>query len=234
MSCARHYNRTLSHIMADISWPKDTHRLYIGGRTGSGKTQAAAWHLSERSITTKPWIIIDFKRDALLNEIGAEEKELSSRPPKKPGLYIVHALPHEEDEVDDYLWKIWEQENTGIYIDEGFMMKDGPGLRAVLTQGRSKHIPVIVLSQRPTWLSRFVFSEADFFQQFPLNDKDDRKIVGRFVPYDPEALKSLPEHWSVWYDVGRNRVNVLKPVPERDAIIATFQSRLERRKLRHI
>lgn len=215
--------------MTDIQWPKDSHRLYIGGKTGTGKTQAGAWHLSGRSFGTRPWIIFDFKQDELLQEIPAQDIDLG-KPPRKPGLYRLSPLPNQQEEVEEYLWKIWQKENTGIYIDEAYMIGDTPAFRAILTQGRSKKIPVIVLSQRPSWISRFVFSESDYFQQFWLNDIRDRKSVKSFVPYDVDRIRDLPDYWSIWYDVGKDRVIVLKPVPDRDTILGTFTDRLGLRK----
>ena len=38
----------------------------IAGRTGSGKSQEAAWQLSQRALDEKPWIIVDFKGGDLM------------------------------------------------------------------------------------------------------------------------------------------------------------------------
>ena len=204
--------------------PNDTQRLAIVGRTGSGKTQAAAWHLSNRSYDKMPWIIFDFKYDTLLNEIDGVQELKLGQIPKKPGLYIVHPMPDQEDEVDDYLIKIWANENIGVYIDEGYMIKDRRALRSILTQGRSKHIPMIILSQRPVWLSRFVFSEADFYQIFWLNDQRDRKTLAAFVPFDMH--EKLENYHSIYYDVGNDKLYRWQPVPDKETILATFDRRL--------
>jgi hypothetical protein len=207
--------------------PNDTQRLAIVGRTGSGKTQAAAWHLSNRSYNSMPWIIYDFKYDTLLNEIeGIEEIDLSYIP-KKPGLYIIHPLPDDQEKVEAHMWAVWQKENTGIYIDEGYMIGNSKALRALLTQGRSKHIPMIVLSQRPSWISRFLFSEADFYQIFWLNDIRDRKIVGSFVPFDMH--EKLRNYHSIYYDVGNDKLYQWQPVPDKKTILATFSKRLLKR-----
>jgi hypothetical protein len=73
-------------------WPTDTQHLSIVGKTGTGKTQAAAWHLSRRSFDVMPWIIINHKRDDLLTSIRAEEIDLD-KVPRKAGLYSLHPLP---------------------------------------------------------------------------------------------------------------------------------------------
>jgi len=213
-------------LEVSINLPDDTKRHVIVGSTGSGKTQCGIWHLSLRDYLNMPWVIFDFKGDDLIAEIGAKEISVNSAPPKKPGLYVVRPLPETDDaSVEAFLMKCWAQEDIGLYIDEGYMIpNDSKAFKAILTQGRSKHIPVIVLSQRPVWLSRFVFSEADFYQVFRLNDKRDRQTVKSFLPFDVE--ERLPDYHSYWYDVGNDFSQVWKPVPSKGTIIKSFRDNL--------
>lgn len=206
--------------------PGPTDRLLIIGQTGSGKTQAGVWHLSKMDWHEKPWIIYDFKGDDLLNEIGATELPVSSVP-DKPGLYIVHPLPHQSDEVESQMWKLWARENTGIYVDEGYMV-DNSAWNAILTQGRSKHIPVIVLAQRPAWLTRFMLSEVGYFQVFYVQHPKDRERLKGFIPSDTGASldERLPKYHSYYYDVGSDSLRKMAPVPDRQAIITEFESRM--------
>ena len=196
--------------------PNDSQRSVIIGRTGSGKTVAGAWQLSQRSIDRIPWIILDFKGDKLLNRLGALDISLTGSLPSKPGLYITHPLPHQIDEVEVFLWKVWKKESIGLFFDEGYMVTGQKSFRAILTQGRSKTIPCIILSQRPVFLDRFAWSEADFFQVFHLNMVDDRKTIKNYIP---SGLPSLPEYHSVWYDVSRNQTCILRPVPGELSIV---------------
>jgi hypothetical protein len=211
-----------------MRYPNDRQRHSIVGATGSGKTHAALWHLSRRSFHQKPWIIYDFKFDDLINDIdGVEEISVTDRIPDQPGLYIVHPKPHEEEQVEQQMWAIWERGNTGVYIDEGYMVGlNNRAFRALLTQGRSKHIPIIVLSQRPVWMDRFVFSESEFFQIFRLQHRKDQQNVEQFVPAN--LSHRLPEYHSYYYDVGEDKLVILKPVPNRDVIFKTFRDRLAR------
>lgn len=215
-----------------VNFPGDTHRLAIVGRTGSGKTVAAAWHLSGQPFHKKPWVIVNTKGDALLNKIGelpnVHHIGLNEKVGKR-GLYIIAPRPDQQEQLDAFLWQIWARENCGVYIDEGYMVGKIPSFNALLTQGRSKKIPMIVLSQRPVWLSRFVFSEADFYQVFWLNDERDRETVQAMVPFPME--RRLQEYHSYWYDVGTDQVAIFGPVPPTDTILETFSSRLHTRKL---
>lgn len=195
------------------------------GATGSGKTNAALWNLSQRNFNVKPWIIYDYKGDALINSIpGLRHLDSDSPIPEQPGLYAVH--PHPEEDVEPQMWQIWEQEDTGVFVDEGLMVgRNNGAFRALLTQGRSKHIPMIILSQRPVWLDRFVFSESDYFQVFRLNHKKDLGSVQEFIPYS--LNRRLPAYHSYYYDVGANKMLVMRPTPDPEAVRDTFEVRME-------
>lgn len=205
--------------------PDDTQRLVIIGRTGSGKTQIGVHHLSMRSYDKMPWIIFDFKGDKLIGSIReAKEISITSDPPKKPGLYVVRPFPDQKEEVESFLWKIWAQEHVGIYIDEGYMVAKSSAFRALLTQGRSKHVPIIVLSQRPVWMDRFVWSEADYFQVLQLNSDTDVKAVQDFIPV--KVRRKMPQYHSQYYSVSEDILNIWSPVPHADQITETFTRRL--------
>jgi len=214
--------------------PSTSQRAALVGRTGSGKTQHGFWLLSKAAFDKQPFFIVDFKRDELLNstdrikEIGLHEKL-----PKEPGIYITHPHPAQDAEVEAWLWKIWERGKSGLYVDEGYMLPDKGAMRAILTQGRSLKIPCIILSQRPVWLSRFVFSEADFFTVFHLNDTDDKKTVGRFLPTGLIKPR-LADYHSAWYDVARDKALYIKPVPSADEITQSIEDRLKPGKRRFV
>jgi len=215
-----------------VHLPNDTQRAAIIGRTGSGKTVAGVRMLAEANYTDMPYIVYDFKRDTLLADIaaldGAHELAVTSPPPKTPGIYFVHPNPNQKQEVEDQMWKVWEQNYTGVFVDEGYMICGGtslsPAYRAILTQGRSKHIPAITLSQRPAWIDRFVFSEADYFQVFALTHNADRAKVEEYVHVD--LSKPLPKYHSYYHDVAEEKTVVMKPVPTDDKILAVFSRRL--------
>lgn len=204
--------------------PNDKQKSVIVGKTGSGKTVAGIWQLSKRSWDRMPWVILDTKRDELINAIpGTEEISIYDSIPTKPGLYIAHPLPDELEAMENFQWKLWEKEHVGIFIDEGYMIGKSKAFNALLTQGRSKIIPMIILSQRPVWISRFVMSETDFVQAFWLNDERDRDTVGGFLPADMH--RRLPPYHSVWYDVGADKVTILGPTPNSKAILESFSKR---------
>lgn len=194
----------------------------IVGKTGSGKTFAGIWNLSYRNWTKRPWVIFDFKQDDLINSIPNTRLIGLNDTPKYPGLYIVRPLPNQHDLVEQFLWRVWKKEGVGLYIDEGYMIDKGSeAFAAILTQGRSKRIPVIILTQRPVFLNKFVFTEAEYIQAFWLNWREDRKKVGEYVPAGIDVR--LPDYHSFWYEVNQDRLTVFEPVPDQDEIIEIFK-----------
>lgn len=203
-------------------------RLAVIGKTGSGKTQAALWHLSQQDFDSVPWLLLDFKREPMLSRIpGVENLSIDGELPREAGLYRVTPQPQQEEEVTELLWALWRQGNMGLFVDEGYMLSaENPAYNALLTQGRTKRIPIITLAQRPVRVSRFVLSEAEFIQVFHLTDARDRSTVQSFVPSEVDIETRLPRFHSYYYDVANEEFLVLKPVPDETDIMANFEAQL--------
>jgi hypothetical protein len=205
--------------------PDNTQHLFIVGSTGSGKTRSAVWHLSKRNYLKMPWMVIDYKRDDLIASIPAVEVDIRDRLPELPGLYVMHPDPDEQDELASLFTRIWKRGYTGTYIDEGYNIESGDAnkrYRMLITQGRSLRCPVMTLSQRPVWVNKFAVSESNFYQMFRLNAHDDRKTMKGFMPAD--SMIDLPAFHSWYYDVGNNKLDIVKPVPSDEDIIAGFKT----------
>lgn len=211
--------------------PDDTQRHAIYGMTGSGKTTFALWQLSRRSYDRMPWIIVDFKRDPIIGQIPRlEEIDIDGKPPRSRGLYVVRPGPEDVDDgiVTQWFYKVWEAERIGLLIDESYMIKRyDQGLRAILTQGRSKRIPVIMLSQKPSWVSPFIHSESEFKSVFYLQMPEDIERVKEWLPprrdIDPGTL--APHH-SYWYCVPTREFASFGPCPNEDAVLDMFDNRV--------
>lgn len=213
--------------------PSPDNRTAVIGSTGSGKTQFAVWLLSTRDWLVRPWIIIDYKRDRLINSIGATVIDVRGPVPMRPGIYIVQPTPEiDDDAITSFLWKVWAQEYCGVYIDEGYMIgARNPALNALLTQGRSKMIEMIVLAQRPVWASKFVFSEANNFAILNLTVSDDRKYIANYLGGKVPEL--LPKYHAMWYQADNQKATILRPVPGQKELIGRFAPLQEQPK-RHL
>jgi hypothetical protein len=210
-----------------VSLPGPTSQITIVGQNGSGKTVAALWHLSMGNFDRQPWIIFDYKNEEEINSIPKREYLRVGTLPKRSGIYIVQPEPGETQQVKEYLDMIRRRERIGIYIDEGYQIPDSDELRALLTQGRSKRIPRIILAQRPSWVSRFFFSEANFFQVYYLVDDEDHKRLQGFFRYD--YRQELPRFHSWYYDAAHRASLMWAPVPPAEESLQRIEDRLKNR-----
>lgn len=215
-----------------IRLPGPSDRITIVGHTGSGKSQAAMWHLSNANFDAKPWLIVDPKNEEKINSIeGIEHIEVGDIP-KHPGLYAIHPTMYESEALDNYFYDILQKGNVGMYFDEAFLCGTGPGFTTLLIQGRSQHCPAITLNQRPVLVSRFAFSEAQFFQCFALTDDRDYKTLRGFAKIPDFNDNPLPEFFSYYYDVRWKCCYRMKPVPSIDIILDNINEKLETREKR--
>lgn len=215
----------------------NTERTIEIGRTGTGKTVAGLYWLSQSDLR-KPWVIFNFKDDEHIESIENTRRisyEYVPRP-KDEGLFVIDIAPgdtlgNDSSRLYKYFEKLWARQNVGIFIDEGYMVGNNDAFDMCLTQGRSRRIPMIVCTQKPAWISTFCFSEASYFQVFDLNDSVDIDRVERFVPLDWEEEQPLAKHQSWYYDVSEDELVRLNPVPDMDKIREIFSGKLRPQKI---
>lgn len=203
--------------------PKQGERAFIVGQTGSGKTQFACW-LLER-LKQSPIVVYDTKgermfetlpRSILVHDIGALEAALNNESVD----YIIFRVPPfivaNNEDLDNLLWHHFQNyRGADVYIDEVFSFSQngraGPGLVALLTQGRSHGFTTIMSAQRPAWLSRFVISEAQRYYAFRLVDKKDRARLGDVIP-DFADLPSPPAFGYYYFEAGQEAPRLMAPI----------------------
>lgn len=216
--------------MPELLLPRLDERLVVIGRTGSGKTQGAAWILSRAPFDEQPYIIVNFKSDHLLNSIPHLKHIDFNERPKYPGVYMITPTPlHDEEHVEKFLREVWTWQDTGIFMDECYEIpKNSRAFGSLLRQGRSRSIPMIICTQRPVAVDRAVFTEASKYMLFDVVDGRDLKIVAEFIP--PGIIPNrIPQFCSVWYDVASREAIRLNPVPSAETILQTFEDRLRPR-----
>jgi hypothetical protein len=219
--------------MAEFRLPARDERVWVVGHTGTGKSHAGLWLLSHADFDRKPWIVLDFKGEKLVRGIPRiSTLALNSHVPRSPGVYRLPYDPRDEAYVENYLWEIWKRGKIGVLVDEGHALPGDGGLRsdavkAIASQGRSKEIPMIVISQQPSWISRFVKSQADHFYIFHLNSREDYKAIGELVPGPiAEMVEALPERHSLVHDVAKRATFHLRALPNSHTIYDRFDRRM--------
>jgi DNA helicase HerA-like ATPase len=225
-----------------FEFPANNDRVAIVGSTGQGKSTFALWLIAESAdYDRKPWVIVDYKGETIVNEMIRRKLAtiipIDKPVPKEAGIYVLQPSPHEADEMAAWLWEVWRRGKIGLVFDELYMVpefkgKAGTGgpLKSILTQGRSKEIPVYGLSQRPVDVNVHVFSEAQFIVEFYLKRKEDIIRVRSYVPEDDKVFyskKTLPRHWCKFWDDKRQVALLVKPCPNAEIILDIFEVRLE-------
>lgn len=197
-------------------------RAIVAGRTGSGKSTFAKWLLR---VSPGYWVIINPKNTRAFDDLpdvnnvdGINIAKIRDSIEEHRFTIITPKANELDPETLDLLinWLITDYTNIGICIDELYAVhkngKAGAGLIGLLTRGRELKQSFLGLTQRPAWLSKFLFSEADYIVGMSLNLEDDRKRMYEFTS-DGHFLEKQPEmHW-LWYDVGADKVRSFNPVP---------------------
>jgi DNA helicase HerA-like ATPase len=219
--------------------PAEDEHIAVVGRNGSGKTMLGAFLLAMQDLSNKTWLVLDYKGEEIFAALENARAIGFRDVPDEPGVFILSSRPDLEDHTENWLWRIWEHSHVGLLVDESYMLPNyvKGAFQAILTQGRSRRIPVIALTQRPVRVSPFAFSEASHVAVFDLNAKADRKTVEDrtgegFMSWRPPEFpdERLPRFHSRWYSVKTDSRYIVRPVPEAAKIIQKIDSQLKPRR----
>lgn len=221
----------------EFSLPANDEHAAVVGRNGSGKSQMGFWLLGQRDLKSEAVYVVDYKREILFQSLRNARRIGFHDTPDEPGLYILESRPDFETQTEDWLWKVWQKGNAGLFVDEGYMLPqiNRGAFQAILTQGRSLRIPVITLTQRPVRVSPFAFSEASHIAVFDLNRRKDWQTIEEMTPegfsnwVPPEFGTELPPYHARWHAVKKKASYILRPVPDAETLIAEMDQQLERK-----
>lgn len=233
-----------------FEFPGDGDRVTIVGTSGSGKSHFALWLVAESaSYTKQPWVLVDYKGEGgdIIGKLRslnlATQIDVRDEVPKEAGIYIVKPDPQATHLAADFLWKIYRRGRIGVFFDELSMAPEfrgqaggGGPVKALLTQGRAKKIPVYGLVQRPVDVNIHAFSEASFLCEFYLKRRDDKIRIAEYLPedeptwqrYEPRLTKH--GHTCLWWDDNQHKAFYLKPAPDVNAILDIFETRIDKAK----
>jgi len=198
-------------------------RALIAGRTGSGKTTLGAWFMY-RSL--QHWVILNPKHTALYRDMRYSivhktfDPKLLVRDSKRYK-FVILELSGDEAE-SDYMdgiiaWLHSALTNIGLCCDELYTLhsgggRAGSGLTGWLTRGREKRQSFIGLTQRPAWISQFLFTESDLLIEMDLTLEKDRNRMYESTGNE-HFLERITDFRWLCYDVQGDSITLYKPVP---------------------
>lgn len=198
-------------------------RAVISGRTGSGKSTLGCWLLN-RSL--QHWVILNPKWTGIYKDLpdsntlkNFKESDFN-KSLEKHRFTILNfdgntANADYMDSVVEYIHGSFE--NVGLCADELYTLhsagKAGPGLTGWLTRGRELKQSFVGMVQRPAWVSRFCFSEADYIVGMDLTAIEDRKRLYECCGNEHFKDRMEPRKW-LWYDVNGDHIAKYRAVPK--------------------
>lgn len=197
-------------------------RALIAGKTGTGKSVLACWMLYH---SPGAWIILNPKHTAAYKNLpdstvvnGLDFSRIE-RGFKRHRFVVVNPSSRESDpdNLDDFVMQLHENwQNVGLCCDELYSMHKnavaGAGLIGWLTRGRELKQSFLGLTQRPAFLSKFLFSESDYIVGMQLQLRDDRRRMVEMTDKPQFAAKIPRRHW-LWFDVAADSLTHYGAVP---------------------
>lgn len=209
-----------------MSWRQGEHVTIIG-MTGSGKTTLARTLLDMRKwrimLVTKPddltWA--GWRSVPSVDRIRPQPSDRDGQPDRGTSWRLTPPYERQGVAFSQAFDYAYNHGHWCLYVDETYHVQD-KGLEhklvKVLTQGRSKRVSVVCGVQRPSWVSRFVFSEATHLFTFQCGDRRDLKALRDGIGDEfAEAAADLRRYEYVYYNkvsrrMVRGTVRTLKDI----------------------
>lgn len=173
---------------------RNDQRLVFVGATGSGKTVLAKHFLPRLNRV----VVIDPKHTFKLDGFKARRTVPMIG---KQWRIVYRPRPEDDEDLADFCDDLFRMKNVTIYIDElSTLAERYPTTTAVIADiartGRERHVAVWSALQRPRWVPRVFFTEAEGVFMFNLRSGEDRAYMAQFT--GPEVLDPI-EKFSFWY-----------------------------------
>lgn len=198
-------------------------RIALFGRSGSGKSYLGKWMILRS--TSMRWIVLDTKHDPIFDDwhivTGLPSARQMTEAWGRHANVVVRPAPDENNDAILDLWLAMLHDaftRFGILIDETYQVaygtRAGPGFTGLVTRGRVRGQTVIMGSQRPAWVPRYVFSEAVGYCIMSLNLKGDRERVAEMVGdrWYRDVMAPMQRRQWLYYDVDNDRLLKMSPV----------------------
>jgi energy-coupling factor transporter ATP-binding protein EcfA2 len=177
-------------------------RLFITGKTGSGKSYLA------RYLTRKisRLIVLDGKGTLGVPEWGLEDWYKSIDLNDQTKTFRLRAYPPLKADLvefwDEILYQAMRAGNITIYMDELYAVVPpnktaSPTLFACYTRGREFGLGMWASTQRPVWIPLVAMSEAEHFFVFRLQLMEDKQRLAAFMGSD--VLEPIRDDHGFYY-----------------------------------
>jgi hypothetical protein len=198
-------------------WKQGEHVVIVGD-TGTGKT-----YLESKILTMRKHIIYmqsktddikfpGFRKVKTQLDIGRNPFENGAAVTKwllQPKLIDFGAQQKEFSRTFDQAWR---EGGWTIVIDETYfatyILKLEKQINMLLTQGRSKHLTIVVGMQRPAWISRFALSQATHAFIFRCEGRDVKSLADALSPKIVKPVQELTGHDFVYFNRATREVKV--------------------------
>lgn len=196
---------------------KSCDRVFIVGKTGSGKTTLAKKMLYPMYNRRVYWDIKHMNSDLLTcSSLATTPAELvaSFKNGKQSILYQPRDI-HSYD-FNSVCEIIYNLGNCALFVDEAFKVCSPawiePWHEQIMTLGRERNVGIVNLTQRPRRCHNTVISEAEHFFVFRLQLETDIAKVKEILPAKyVKQVSSLPYHHCIYTDNNEN-VKFLAPI----------------------
>ena len=204
--------------MPPTKWKQGEHVIVVGD-TGTGKT-----YLESKIIPLRQHVILlrtkgdDIKFDGFRKvtsqlQIGAipfgSDAKKITRWMLQPKL---SSFADQRQEIARTFQMAWIEGGWTVVVDEAYYicnkLKLQDPLDMLLTQGRSKHITLIVGMQRPAWISRFSLSQATHCFIFRLEGRDLKNLADALSPTIIKPIQGLTGHSFVYFNRSTREVKI--------------------------
>lgn len=185
-------------------------RVFIAGKTGTGKT-----YLAENLLqNVKRLIVLDtksnlLKRFNLVPESKKNWKKFSGGEPIRMQIKTPLIPSDQWEGYFDNIFKLaYDAGDCTVYLDEVYGVTQGSRnlstwLTALYTRGRELGIGVIACSQRPKHIPMFCMSESEHFFVFRLLLQEDRDRLSSFIGDLPQ-IPNTDKHGFFYFNLDMN------------------------------
>ncbi len=190
-------------------------RIFISGRTGTGKTHLVKYYLLPHY---NKYVFYDVKRensDVIHDVIITTPKELKNNINKYDKvLYQPKNLT--DKDFNDVCEIVFNARDNTLYMDEAALVSSPTKIlywhRILVTQGRSYGVGSINTTQRPRDVNNTLISEAEHLFVFSLNLETDIVKIKQMTGTAADEVYFLPEHHFLYYNVRTNKSIIIKPI----------------------